>query len=58
MQINDGRIHFLYQAWRSGSMRAASEILEMAPSSISRQIARLEHEVGSTLIEHGRRDSC
>ncbi len=56
MQINDGRIHFLYQAWRSGSMRAASEILEMAPSSISRQIARLEHEVGSTLIEHGRRE--
>ena len=28
----------------------------MAPSSISRQIARLEHEVGSTLIEHGRRE--
>lgn len=56
MQINDSRIHFLYQAWRSGSMRAASEVLEMAPSSISRQIAQLEREVGSALIEHGRRE--
>jgi DNA-binding transcriptional LysR family regulator len=56
MQINDRRIHFLYEAWRSGSMRQASEILEMAPSSISRQIAQLEREIGSTLIEHGRRE--
>ena len=56
MQINDSRIHFLFQAWRSGSMRAASEVLEMAPSSISRQIAQLEREVGSALIEQGRRE--
>lgn len=56
MQIDDRRIHFLYQAWRSGSMRAASEVLEMAPSSVSRQIAQLEREIGTALIEHGRRD--
>lgn len=31
MQINDRRLHFLYQAWGNGSMRAASEILEMHP---------------------------
>lgn len=56
MDIDDRRIHFLYQAWRSGSMRAASEVLAMAPSSVSRQIAELEREIGARLIEHGRRE--
>lgn len=45
----------LLQAWRSGSMRAASDLLDVAPSSISRQIAQLEREIGATLIEHGSR---
>jgi len=56
MKINDSRILFLYQSWRSGSMRAAGEILDVAPSSISRQIAQLEREIGISLIEHGRRE--
>lgn len=56
MNVDDRRIGFLYQAWRNGSMRAASDVLDMAPSSISRQIAQLEREVGTRLIEHGRRD--
>jgi DNA-binding transcriptional LysR family regulator len=56
MNIDDRRISFLFQAWRSGSMRAASDVLDMAPSSISRQIAQLEREVGVRLIEHGRRE--
>lgn len=56
MTINDRRVRFLFQAWRSGSMRAAADVLEVAPSSISRQIAQLEHEVGTRLIEHGQRE--
>lgn len=56
MKVNDHRIHFLYEAWRSGSMRAAADLLEIAPSSVSRQIAQLETEIGSPLIEHGRRE--
>lgn len=56
MKVDDHRIHFLLQAWSSGSMRAASDVMDMAPSSISRQIAQLEREIGARLIEHGRRD--
>lgn len=56
MTINEHRIGFLYQAWRSGSMRAASDVLNVAPSSISRQIAQLEREIGAPLIEHGLRE--
>lgn len=56
MKVDDRRISFLHQAWRSGSMRAAGDVLDMAPSSISRQIAQLEREVGARLIEHGRRE--
>ncbi|NKC52356.1 LysR family transcriptional regulator [Ochrobactrum cytisi] len=56
MTIDDRRVRFLFQAWRSGSMRAAADVLEVAPSSISRQIAQLEREVGNRLIEHGQRE--
>lgn len=38
-----------------GSMRLASEQLGIAVSSISRQIAQLEEEVGMPLFERGRR---
>ncbi len=38
-----------------GSMRAASDKLGVAVSSISRQIAQLENEVGLLLLERGRR---
>lgn len=37
-------------------MRAASEKMDVAPSSVSRQIAALEDEIGMAVIEHGRRD--
>lgn len=39
-----------------GSMRLASEQLGIAVSSISRQIAQLEEEVGMPLFERGRRN--
>ena len=35
-------------------MRAASEFLDMAPSSVSRQIASLERDLGVNLVEKGR----
>jgi DNA-binding transcriptional LysR family regulator len=56
MHINDRRMRYLHEAVKCGSMRAAAEALDMAPSSISRQIAQLEAEIGAELIEHGRRD--
>lgn len=58
MNIDERRIRLLYEAWRHGSMRAAADALDMAPSSISRQIAQLEKETGAVLIEHGRREVC
>lgn len=48
-------IHYLFEAARSGTMRAASERLNVATSSISRQIAFLEAELGTPLLERGRR---
>ena len=56
MKLDDRRIELLYEAWRNGSMRAAADVLDLAPSSVSRQIARLEKETGAKLIERGRRE--
>jgi len=52
---NETRLRYLFEASRLGTMRAASELLDVAPSSISRQIALLETELGIALIERGRR---
>jgi DNA-binding transcriptional LysR family regulator len=49
------RLRYLYEAARLGTMRAASDELNVATSSISRQIAALEKELGMRLIEGGRR---
>ncbi len=46
---------YLHEAAKLGSMRAAADKLGVAVSSISRQIAQLEAELGVPLIEHGRR---
>jgi len=46
--------HF-YEAATLGSMRLASDKLGIAVSTISRQIAQLEQELGMPLIERGRR---
>lgn len=56
MPVSDQRVRYLYEAWRAGSMRAAAEKMDVAPSSISRQISALEAEIGMPIIEHGRRD--
>lgn len=52
---SDIRLQYLYEAARLGTMRAASERLNVATSSISRQIAALEKEIGMPLVESGRR---
>lgn len=53
--ISDIRLRYLYESARLETMRAASESLDVATSSVSRQIAELEKELGIALIEKGRR---
>jgi len=53
-RFHDNRLRSLAEAVRGGTMRAASENLNVAPSSISRQIAQLEEELGVLLIERNR----
>jgi DNA-binding transcriptional LysR family regulator len=51
----DAELQYLYEAASCGSMRRASEKLGVAVSSVSRQIAQLEKELGVALIERNRR---
>jgi DNA-binding transcriptional LysR family regulator len=53
-QINDKRLGYLYQAVRMGSVRAAADQLNVAPSAVSRQISLLEQELAVTLMERHR----
>ncbi len=46
-----GGLRAFYEAIRVGSIRGASEKLELAPSSVSRQIQLLEHEMGAQLFD-------
>lgn len=48
-------MRYLLEALNAGSMRAAGDRLNVAPSSISRQIGQLESQFGLALIEKGRR---
>ena len=52
---SDIRLRYLYESARLGTMRAASEKLDVATSSVSRQIAELESELGIALFEKSRR---
>lgn len=53
--ISDIGLQYFYEAATLGSMRLASDRIGVAVSSISRQIAQLESELGVPLIERGRR---
>jgi DNA-binding transcriptional LysR family regulator len=53
--LSDVALHYFYEAATLGSMRLASDRLGVAVSSVSRQIAQLENELGLPLIERGRR---
>jgi len=49
------RVRYLYEAVTQGSLRAAADVMDINPSVLSRQIARLEEELAISLIErHGR----
>lgn len=53
--IDFRRVRYLYEAVTQGSVRAAADVLDMNPSVVSRQIAKLEEELSLPLIErHGR----
>lgn len=54
MNFNLSRLRYLYEVIQCGSMRAASEKMNVAPSSVSRQIAILEEELGVEVLERGR----
>lgn len=49
------RLKYLFEAVRLGSMRAAADFLDVAPSVISRQIAALEKAVCTPVLESNRR---
>jgi DNA-binding transcriptional LysR family regulator len=53
--MSDVALYYLYEAAVAGSMRSAGDKIGVAVSSISRQIAQLELELGLPLIERGRR---
>jgi len=53
--IDEKRLLYFHETVAAGTMRAASDKLGLAPSSVSRQIALLEQAVGLPLIERGRR---
>ncbi|ATX76500.1 LysR family transcriptional regulator [Reinekea forsetii] len=52
--INEKRVKYLYEAVQQGTVRAAADKLNVSPSAVSRQIALLEEELATTLIERHR----
>ncbi|QQK64527.1 LysR family transcriptional regulator [Cobetia sp. cqz5-12] len=53
--VQERRIRHFHEAARLGSVRAAADYLNVAPSAVSRQITQLEHELGMPLLERHRR---
>jgi DNA-binding transcriptional LysR family regulator len=50
----DVALKYFYEAVNCGSIRLASDRLQIAPSAISRQIAQLERRLQTTLLERSR----
>lgn len=44
-------LRYFFETAKTGSIRQAAEHVHVAPSAISRQIAKLEHELGAPLFE-------
>lgn len=53
INVQDHRLHYLSLSARHGSMRAAADYLNVAPSTISRQIKLLERALSIALVEPG-----
>ncbi|WP_407050879.1 LysR family transcriptional regulator [Methyloraptor flagellatus] len=49
--MDDQRVAYLYEAIRTGSIRAAAERMRVNASTISRQIALIEKDFGTPMIE-------
>ncbi len=54
-EIKEKRVAYLYEAISAGTIRAAADKLNVAPSAISRHIALLEEELSCQLIERHRK---
>lgn len=54
-EFGNRRILYLYEAVAAGSVRGAADKLNVNASAVSRQIALLEDEVGSVLLERHNR---
>jgi DNA-binding transcriptional LysR family regulator len=53
--LDHRRLLYLHEAARAGSMRGGAERLGVSPSALSRQILKMETELGIALLErHGR----
>ncbi|MCC6829524.1 MAG: LysR family transcriptional regulator [Novosphingobium sp.] len=46
-----GALKAFYEVARAGSIRKASEVMGVSPSSVSRQVAVLERQMGTRLVE-------
>jgi DNA-binding transcriptional LysR family regulator len=44
-------LRYFFETAKTGSIRQAAEHIHVAPSAVSRQIAKLEHELGTDLFE-------
>lgn len=53
--LTESRIVYFFEAVRCGTIRAAADWLNVAPSAVSRQIGLLEGELGAVLIERHAR---
>lgn len=53
--LTESRIVYFFEAVRTGTIRAAADWLNVAPSAVSRQIRLLEAELDSPLIERHAR---
>ncbi|TEA77208.1 LysR family transcriptional regulator [Allopusillimonas ginsengisoli] len=53
--IQETRLIYLFESIQRGTMRAAADALNVAPSAVSRQIALLERELALPLIERHTR---
>lgn len=48
-------LRYFHETARAGSIRRAADALHVTPSSVSRAIASLEHELGTPLFERSRK---
>ncbi len=53
--IDVKRLRVLHEVARQGSFSAAAEALSYTQSAVSQQIAALERETGTTLVDRGTR---